>query len=741
MKTEYIATFIEETEYLLQKGRLERVLTNYIDFFSKDVNYADLLQRARVNLTQLNKYNLDNQAGLAPDEKIWNRITTSCWDIFQELCKKHNYHHKDSVFSKLIPRKGRIQHNIPAEMRIHDPEPCKVRVVLSKHITSNETSVGAVTGMTEEPVQILGEDGSIQIESVEENAFLIQMIPNIPVQKFLPKIYTEWTFYITPKVKGAHLLALNLVSDIKMPDGRTQQQVVYSLTKTIQVVDYPVALRSMGMVTEGRPYVWKFPGLKYWIMWLLVLLSQIWIPLVVVIPLVVIPPIIHNTEEWQIKPDKPLQNPVVTYRNKTVKGIPADHGVYKVKIEKDWKNSSGNLTIRDAQFTCLGYINAGKNIINCKCVKTPFSFIFKPDSLSPKSETLSITVDGDTLNPVIASRIRENCYAANFYISDRDKIHAFECKRENIKCLGYWHPGDVSNKVTFECGKVAEYGVNVTFKTEIPLIDRKLITPDQNKVTIFEQNEYFFRFSSLIPEPAPDSFFVTMNAMSDGKPCICEGAAKIKNINDDLLIHGKCRKTSVDVNIAVHLEFDVSHPKVSFLYPDEHKIIKPNFILNLDGTVLKFKLPKQSKRLRVLVGEGQGLQSVDLIPDKNKTVRAMSNSKKVTIQLSDYFKKYLSGEHFQIINTVSQTNKGRIDPGKGNVVFYEAKGKPQHWNIMWSTRGEGGTPANIKVAEIAVDKRGGHQKITCLPSWDLKKALGQPDSGKKGIDLIFPLQQ
>lgn len=757
MKTENNELFIEEIERLLQKGKLERVLIHYIDFFSKEANSPELLQIARVSLTQLNKYEFDSQGGLAPDDKIWNRITTTCWDIFDELSKKYKYQHRESVFSKLIPRKGRIQHNIPTEMRIYDPEPCKVRVILSKNITNNRTAVGPATNVTEEPVQILGEDGRMQIESVEENAFHVQMIPNIPVQKFLPKVCTEWTFYVTPKLTGSHFLSLNLVSDIKLPDGSIRQQVVYSITKTINVVNYPLAQRPMEMVTEGRPYVWKFPGLKYWIMWLLILLSQIWIPLVIVPPVIyggykfVVHIISNDVEEWHIKPDKPLHKPVVSYQGKTAKGIPAGDGIYKVPVPDAWKESSGKLIIRDDQFSCFGYVNTNPTLINCKCVKTPFTFIFTPDSLAPKSETLSITVDGDTLNPVIASRIRGNYYTANYYISDRGKAHQFGVMDGVYTCIADWNPGDVSNKVVFSCKgidptqntegeKFGDSTLNVTFITDMPLTDQTLLSPLATNVFVFEQTPNYFRFGTPAPNPLPDSFFVELSAMNNGDPCTCQGAAQIKAAKDKLVILGKCKKTLTNVKIAVHLEFDVSHPKISFFYPDANKIIKPAFELSQGGTVLKFKLPKQSKRLRVLIDEGHGLQSVDLVPDRDQIIMAKSASKKITVQLSDYFKKHLPREHFQIVDVATKTNKGRIDPGKGNVVFYEAKGKPQHWNIMWSTRGEGGTPANIKVAEIVVDKKGGHQKITCWPSSDVKNALGQHDSGK-GINVIFSVKQ
>ena len=770
MKTASIDNFIEEIERLLRNSNLEEALERYCDYFGVNGQYASQRQIAESNLTRLRSYKISKQSGIEPGEVVLNSIVSASWSVLTELKKASNYHHKEPFYSKVIPRKGKIQHNIPSEMRVNDPEPCKVRVVVSKNVEITASSAYDLPNTTEAPVQILGEEGAVEIRSVAAETFHVQLIPDLPTQHFLPKISTEWTFYITPKTTGTHLLALNLISNIRDGNGAlAHQQVVYSIAKEIKVVDQPIVHRSTKMVSEGQGYVWKVPILRYLWMWALVFLSYFWIPVALIGTwggLMVHKAITEqegpigkkepggqpNGIEVIIRPDKTLNAPSVTYQDRFFDVLSFGEGDYKIKIPKKWQHKTGILEIFDDQYTCFGTMPPKSNRVDCKCVKTPFTFKIDQDSISIPDEIVQITVDGDSLHPIQGHRKGQNLYEANYYLAKRDVQHTFKITTSTYQCTAYWKPGDKPNIAYFnECTlgggpPPVMSSVSIRFILDRDVSNYTLMEPDASTIEEYERTERTFGFSyPYNPASSADSIFIVLNGTADGVPCTCVGKESLRTVKNELKVYGKCTvKTCV---ATIKLEFDVSNPTVTLYRSGQTK--NPIWSKNLKAKgreIVLPPLPQGEGKLNVrIVGQDQSTHTAVFTPNKNTiSIKASTNNTAMTLKLDAFFRQNLANEQLQIVDAVSRKPMGGIDVNKGAATIYPAKGKTL--DVLWKTKGEGGNIATITVAKIAVSNKAGAQQATCAPSSDLVKVvdLRQKTQNKSakgaGPKVIFPIK-
>lgn len=774
MKTTSIDNFIEEIEYLLRNSNLEKALERYCDYFGVNGQYANQRQIAESNLTRLRNYEISKRSGIEQKDTVLNNIVSACWSILTDLKKASNYQHKEPFYSKVIPRKGKIQHNIPAEMRVNDTEPCKVRVVVSKNVEISASPTYDLPNTTEAPVQILGEEGEVEICSVEAETFQIQLIPDLPTQHFLPKISTEWTFYVTPKTTGNHLLALNLVSNIRDNNGAlAHQQVVYSIAKEISVVDQAIVQKPRTMVTEGRGYVWTVPILRYLWMWTLVFLSYFWVPTLLIGTwggLMIHKAITEKKEvgeqkkttspakfvEVVVYPDKKLNTPFVSHQGRHYAVQPLENGAYKISIEQEMQKKGGLLMISDHRYTCFGRRQPKDNRVDCKCVEPRFKFKIDIDSLHITDEVVQIVIDQDSLFKIQGHRIGDNLYEANYYMENNKINHTFKIETYNYQCFTEWNPSNDPNIVYFNnCKKWMDPGTyitqNIKFSMDKDVTNRVLVKP-QSGVVVFLEDLRLYQFS-YDHVPGIDSIEVVVTGTSDDRPCTCVGKKMLRRASNlELIVEGKCTFDDADPEqktciVSAKLAFDVTNPTVTLYRTGQ--IQKPIWSKNLKSKGREIVLPpipqgKGEINLRI-VGQDKSIHTAVFTPNKNTiTVKTSTNNVAINLKLGTFFRQNLTNEQLQIVDAVTRKLIGDIDVNSGNITIYPVKGK--NLDVIWKTKGDGGNIATITVAKITVSNKGGTQDVTCTPSSDLLKVVDLRQKTQKKstksteAKVIFPIK-
>lgn len=689
--------FLQQLERNLQKGKMSLALEACCEYFAQKPEFVSLLEISRQNLSRLNYYQHKKSIGEPVQETEWNNITSAAWSVFDEMKALTHYKNQPSPYPTILPHRGRLMHQIPHQMELQKVTQCKIQIAFVPKLSKKS---GPHPNVVEENVPLLSTEGEVQMTAVNKNAFKVQLIPNIPVQHFFPRICTEWTYHVTPKLPGDHTLNLSFLSIIHQ-NNEIFKQPVFSVNQTVHVAEHPVAPAPKGFSEEKTTIVIQIPFIKYFTRLIAVFLLTFWIPIVVslssgIVIAVVADEMISEAsgikKALTVKTDNDLNKPRFGQKNNN-----GFYEIYKSKksgavfdVPSSVVNKNNKIYVVDENYKCEGAAPRNDTIIYCKCSKAPLKEIIVSiinNSFLTSSDTCFIRVDSDT-NKYFGYRIGPNTYKVKYQVKGVNTEHDMDFQAGNIRCTDKWVPGMDPGKVEFrQCyennSNPNESTSQIRFITDRAVDDMKLLFPDSNKCIITERLNSIFSFAYTYDTSEIGQMEIRLsgtNALS-GNTCICTGIVRLDPRLLSQRIYGTCQDIENFISITLKPEFNIDYPRITINNRTWSRY------KNRNGTIV-LDIPRGKKPVVIRIREAGFEHTAIVIPDKPKTVPLKTDKIKLTVQL-DNTAKQASGETFEIVDA-NKLNRHigtiKANSGKADVPLTKNAAN-KNLLIIWKTKG------------------------------------------------------
>lgn len=175
----------------------------------------------------------------------------------QQYCKDLSEKINDAVVkSKIIPKiktnsvlKGKILHNIPDEMELDRPIPCKIKIAFNEKLLRKDIEDSKEISKVLE----IGTKMAVSLKALESSDFKIEKL-SPENQEVVKHAATEWNFSVTPKIIGIRSLFLeaHVVND-------AGERVTIGYNENIKVLSILDHNSNQGFKDTGKTIVAYFP--------------------------------------------------------------------------------------------------------------------------------------------------------------------------------------------------------------------------------------------------------------------------------------------------------------------------------------------------------------------------------------------------------------------------------------------------------------------------------------------------